>query len=76
MEEWLRRQSEGAPLKELNALAEEAMRRRRSGQEVSVAAGQISGMVKKIENAGDIVKEIIEEATAICESLGSLPQAD
>jgi len=76
VEEWLRRQREGAPLVELNVLAEKAIQKRRSGEEVSVAAGQICGMIETIESAGDVIKGIIEEAAAICERVALLPRRE
>ena len=72
VDQWIERQKEGATQKKLAAVAGRVRRGRRDGSEVSVTAGQISGMITEVENAGDIVARLVEEAGAICRSLGLL----
>jgi enoyl-[acyl-carrier protein] reductase II len=76
VEEWAKRQKEGASEEELAALAGRVRRGRKDGSETSATAGQISGMIREIDNAGDIVGRLVEEAAAICRSLGLLVAAE
>ena len=64
----LRRQ--GVADKELAALATEMLKlARHDPEKQTVIAGQISGMIKTIESAEDIVNQTIEGAAAICHKL-------
>ena len=76
LEQWFRRQREGATAQELEDLANQIKRKRRTSSEVSVTAGQISGMITEIESAEEVITRLIEEATGICLSLGSLADAE
>ena len=76
VEQWVKRQREGASEKELAALAGRVRRGRRDGSETSATAGQICGMIEEIEDAGDIVARLVEEAAAICRGLGLLVTAE
>ena len=76
LEQWFRRHREGATLQELKDLASQIKRKRRTSSEVSVTAGQISGMITEIESAEEVITRLIEEATGICLSLGSLAGAE
>ncbi|MDD5037848.1 MAG: nitronate monooxygenase family protein [Dehalococcoidales bacterium] len=69
LEEWAQRQREGASPQELEDLARQIRGKRSDKPGIGVTAGQISGMIKEIKNAGDIVKEIIDEAESICKNL-------
>jgi len=44
----------------------------KDAENAGMAAGQISGLIKSIENAEDIIKGIIEEAEKICNKLALL----
>lgn len=73
VDKWLQMKREGATDEELAALAAEIRRQARDDPEKQfVAAGQISGIIRSIESAEDIIKEIIEGATAICQKLAKL----
>ncbi len=72
LEQWFRRQREGATSQELIHLANQIKRKRRSGSQISVTAGQISGMIKEIVSAEEVITGLIEEAGGICRSLRSL----
>jgi enoyl-[acyl-carrier protein] reductase II len=72
LEEWVRMQRGGATPQELEALANHIRQGRRDDPGVNTTAGQIAGMVKNIESAGDLVGKIIDEATVICQRLDSL----
>lgn len=67
LEEWLRHRQEEA--------THEAGPMSRSEREdtgyIGVAAGQISGMIRSIESAEDIITRVIEEAREICRRLAS-----
>jgi enoyl-[acyl-carrier protein] reductase II len=72
LEQWFRRQREGATSQELKDLANQIKRKRRSSSQISVTAGQISGMIKEIVSAEEVITCLIEEAGGICRSLSSL----
>lgn len=71
--EWLKLKERGASDEELAALAAEIRKRARDNPEAQlIAAGQVSGMIKTIESASDIINQIIEGAVAICRKLSEL----
>lgn len=72
LEEWARKQREGASPKELEVLASQIRQGRRDSPGVNTTAGQITGMIKHIESAGDLIGRMIDEATVICQRLNSL----
>jgi len=72
LEEWARKQTEGASPKELEVLASQIRQGRRDSPGVNTTAGQITGMIKHIESAGDLIGRMIDEATVICQRLNSL----
>jgi enoyl-[acyl-carrier protein] reductase II len=72
LEEWVRKQRGGASPQELEALVSQIRQGRRDSPGVNTTAGQIVGMIKDIESAGDLVGKVIDEATAICQRLNSL----
>lgn len=76
LDHWVKRQKEGATQEELAVLASRVRKGRRDGSESSVTAGQVSGMIGEIENAGDIVARMVEEAAVICRNLGVLVAAE
>jgi len=76
LEEWLRKQREGTTPQELEALVSRIRERRRDNPQISMTAGQVSGMIREIEGAGDIIRKIIDEATAICKSLSLLTDTE
>ena len=69
LEEWVRRQREGATPQELEALADQVRQGRRDSPGANTTAGQIAGMIKDIESAGDVISGMIDEGMAICRSL-------
>ena len=76
LEEWAQRQRSGATPEELEALARQIRENRQRSPETNVTAGQISGMIKQIESAGDIINQIIDQATTICQSLWQIASAE
>jgi len=72
LEEWVRMQRGGAAPQELEALASQIRQGRRDSPGVNTTAGQIAGMIKDIESAGDLIGKMIDEATTICQHLNSL----
>jgi len=76
LEEWLRKREQGATPQELEILANQVREGRRGSPELNLTAGQISGMIKEIQSAGNVVREVIEEATVICQSLSLLADAE
>jgi enoyl-[acyl-carrier protein] reductase II len=72
LEEWARKQREGASPKELEVLASQIRQGRRDSPGINMTAGQITGMIKHIESAGDLIGRMIDEATVICQRLNSL----
>ena len=72
LEEWVRKQRGWASPQELEALVSQIRQGRRDSPGVNTTAGQIVGMIKDIESAGDLVGKMIDEATAICQRLNSL----
>jgi enoyl-[acyl-carrier protein] reductase II len=76
LEEWLQKQRKGATPQELEVLVSRIRERRRNSPGINVTAGQISGMVREIEYAGDIIRKMIGEAAAICKSLSVLADAE
>jgi enoyl-[acyl-carrier protein] reductase II len=69
LEEWLQRQREGAKPTELKVLVKRILEKHRNSPESNVAAGQVSGMIKKVDSVRDIIGQIIDEASSICRSL-------
>lgn len=76
LDEWQHKQRKGATLQELEALASRIRERRRDSPEINMTVGQISGMIREIEYAGDIIRKMISEATAICKNLSMLADAE
>jgi enoyl-[acyl-carrier protein] reductase II len=72
LEEWARKRREGALPKELEVLASQIRQGRRGSPGSNTTAGQITGMIKHIESAGDLIGRMIDEATVICQQLNSL----
>jgi len=76
IEKLLQLRKQGAADKELAAFATEIRKlSQRDPEKQTVVAGQISGMIKTIESAEDIINQIIEGATAICNKLHLLAGA-
>jgi enoyl-[acyl-carrier protein] reductase II len=69
LEEWLQRQREGAKPTELKVLVKRIIEKHRDSPESNIAAGQISGMIKKVDSVRDIIGRMIDEASSICRSL-------
>ena len=70
IDKWLQLRKQGATDKELAALATEIRKLARDDPEKQpVIAGQISGMIRTIESAEDIINQTIEGAAAICHKL-------
>jgi enoyl-[acyl-carrier protein] reductase II len=72
LDELSRKQKKGATPQELEALANQIKEKRRGSPETNMTAGQISGMIRQIEYAGDIISKIISESTDICKNLDML----
>jgi len=72
LDEWARMQREGTTPQELEALASQIRQGRRGDPGANATAGQIAGMIKDIESAGDLVGKMIDDATSICRRLDSL----
>ncbi len=69
--EFLKKEKEGATLKELEALGVGSLRRAVEGDMEwgSLMAGQISGLIKDIKPVKNIIEDIIKEAEEIIEGL-------
>ena len=73
VKELLRLAGEGVSRKDLWALMEEMRQKAEvNPEEMGVAAGQISGMIKSVESTADIISGIIKEAAVICRRLGEV----
>jgi len=73
IEEFLRQAGEGASRKDLRTLmAEMSQKSDVNPEDMGVAAGQISGMIRSIESVADITNGIIQEAALICNRLGEV----
>lgn len=71
IEEFLRLAEQGSSRKDLlTIMAEMSQKSGLNPEEMGVAAGQISGMIRTIESVDDIIKGIIEEAVLIHRHLG------
>jgi len=76
LEEWVQIQRRGATPQVLKTLASQIRDRRQSDPGVNTTVGQITGMVKNIESAGDLVRKMIDEAIVICQQLDSLANCE
>jgi len=72
LEEWVQKQRGGASPEDLEALASHIRQGRRNSPGINTTAGQIVGMIKEIEGAGNLVGKMIDEAMTICQRLNSL----
>lgn len=73
IEEFLRLAEQGSSRKDVwTIMAEMGQKSGVNPEEVGVAAGQITGMIRNTESAADIVNGIIQEAAVICSRLGDV----
>ncbi len=76
LEEWLQKQNEISQPQELQAFLDQIRQKHRNNPDSNIAAGQISGMINKIESVEDIIRKIIYDAEKICKSLNLLSNVE
>ena len=75
IEEWERLRRVGAPPEQLKSMAQVLQRKRDLADdphELTVTAGQIVGMIKKVVSVEELMGQILDEAQQICARLGAL----